>query len=126
MWIKMKKKPQPKSLVVINTQTVTPNMQRITLQGEALGNFPQDCEGSYIKLLFNETGGTDIQGFSEENRPVMRTYTIRRFDPQACTMKSTSFATLLKTYNVDLQRAGRCPQKKATPSISPVLAVSRT
>ncbi|MFM2624570.1 siderophore-interacting protein [Vibrio owensii] len=83
----MKKKPQPKSLVVINTQAVTPNMQRITLQGDALGNFPEDCEGSYIKLLFNETGGTDIQGFSEDNRPVMRTYTIRRFDPQACTIE---------------------------------------
>lgn len=83
----MKKKPQPKSLVIKKTQTITPNMQRITLQGEALGNFPLDCEGSYVKLLFNEVGGTDIQGFSEENRPVMRTYTIRHFDPQACTIE---------------------------------------
>ncbi|MGR5068857.1 siderophore-interacting protein [Vibrio alfacsensis] len=82
-----KKKPQPKAVVVIASQSITPNMQRITLQGESLGNFPLDCEGSYIKLLFNETGGTKIQGFSEQNRPVMRTYTIRRFDQQASTIE---------------------------------------
>lgn len=59
----MKKKPQPKSLVIIKTQTITPNMQRITLQGEALGNFPLDCEGSYVKLLFNEVGGLISKAF---------------------------------------------------------------
>ncbi|HCH5459747.1 TPA: siderophore-interacting protein, partial [Vibrio parahaemolyticus] len=52
----MKKKPQPKTLVVTDTETITPNMQRITLQGEALSHFPRDCEGSYIKLLFNDMG----------------------------------------------------------------------
>lgn len=84
---KMKKKPQPKALTVIRSEAITPNMQRLTLQGEALGQFPLDCEGSYIKLLFNEKGGTEIQGFSENNRPVMRTYTIRRIDLQACTIE---------------------------------------
>lgn len=75
----MKKKPQPKTLVVTDTETITPNMQRITLQGEALSHFPRDCEGSYIKLLFNDMGGADLSILSEDDRPIMRTYTIRRF-----------------------------------------------
>ncbi|EGQ7739648.1 siderophore-interacting protein [Vibrio parahaemolyticus] len=75
----MKKKPQPKTLVVTDTETITTNMQRITLQGEALSHFPRDCEGSYIKLLFNDMGGADLSILSEDDRPIMRTYTIRRF-----------------------------------------------
>ncbi|EJR0959593.1 TPA: siderophore-interacting protein [Vibrio parahaemolyticus] len=75
----MKKKPQPKTLVITDTETITPNMQRITLQGEALSHFPRDCEGSYIKLLFNDMGGPDLSILSEDDRPIMRTYTIRRF-----------------------------------------------
>lgn len=78
----MKKKPQPQQVVVINSETITPNMQRLTLQGDALSKFPEDCEGGYIKLLFNETGGTELQTLSEESRPLMRTYTIRRFHPE--------------------------------------------
>ncbi|MGP8308820.1 siderophore-interacting protein [Vibrio sp. YIC-376] len=83
----MKKKPQPKELVVTHTETITPNMQRLTLQGEALSQFPADCEGGYIKLLFNEMGGTDLQPVSEENRPLMRTYTIRRFYPETSSIE---------------------------------------
>lgn len=83
----MKKKPQPKQLVVTHTETITPNMQRLTLQGEALSQFPADCEGGYIKLLFNEMGGTDLQPVSEENRPLMRTYTIRRFYPETSSIE---------------------------------------
>ncbi len=63
----MKKKPQPKTLVVTDTETITPNMQRITLQGEALSHFPRDCEGSYIKLLFNDMGGADLSILSEDD-----------------------------------------------------------
>ncbi|MGY0615049.1 siderophore-interacting protein [Vibrio sp. FJH11] len=83
----MKKKPQPKQLVVTHTETITPNMQRLTLQGEALSQFPADCEGGYIKLLFNEMGGTDLQPVSEDNRPLMRTYTIRRFYPETSSIE---------------------------------------
>lgn len=76
---KKKKKPSPKLMTVIATTQVTPNMQRITLQGEALAKFPQDCEGSYIKLIFNAEGSTDIDlaTMGEGQRPSMRTYTIR-------------------------------------------------
>lgn len=83
----MKKKPQPKTLVVTDTETITPNMQRITLQGEALSHFPRDCEGSYIKLLFNDMGGADLSILPEDDRPIMRTYTIRRFHPETSTIE---------------------------------------
>ncbi|ELA6769145.1 siderophore-interacting protein, partial [Vibrio parahaemolyticus] len=83
----MKKKPQPKTLVVTDTKTITPNMQRITLQGEALSHFPRDCEGSYIKLLFNDMGGPDLSILSEDDRPIMRTYTIRRFHPETSSIE---------------------------------------
>ncbi|ENO1927415.1 siderophore-interacting protein, partial [Vibrio parahaemolyticus] len=83
----MKKKPQPKTLVVTDTETITPNMQRITLQGEALSHFPRDCEGSYIKLLFNDMGGPDLSILSEDDRPIMRTYTIRRFHPETSSIE---------------------------------------
>ncbi|MFD2179626.1 siderophore-interacting protein [Veronia pacifica] len=72
--------PEPKLLTVVNAHSVTPNMQRITLKGEAIHDFPEECEGGYIKFLFNHQGGTDLDGYSYENRPVMRTYTIRRHD----------------------------------------------
>ncbi|MDW2021567.1 MULTISPECIES: siderophore-interacting protein [unclassified Vibrio] len=83
----MKKKPQPKTLVVTDTETITPNMQRITLQGEALSHFSRDCEGSYIKLLFNDMGGSDLSILSEYDRPIMRTYTIRRFHPETSSIE---------------------------------------
>ncbi|MEF1309972.1 siderophore-interacting protein [Vibrio mytili] len=83
----MKNKPQPKVLAVTHTERITPNMQRITLQGDALSHFPQDCEGSYIKLLFNQSGSTQLESVSEEDKPILRTYTIRRYDSQACTIE---------------------------------------
>ena len=83
----MKKKPDPKELVVTHTETITPNMQRLTLQGDALSQFPADCEGSYIKLLFNQDGGATLQAMSEDNRPLMRTYTIRRYHPEKCSIE---------------------------------------
>ncbi|UUM32344.1 siderophore-interacting protein [Vibrio japonicus] len=76
------KKPVKKRVTVVSTQTITPNMQRIVLEGDELAQFPINCEGSYIKLLFNQEGGTDISALNREERPVMRTYTIRRFSPQ--------------------------------------------
>ncbi|WP_394143084.1 siderophore-interacting protein [Vibrio atypicus] len=69
-----------KHVTVISSQTVTPNMQRITLQGDAFADFPADCEGGYIKLMFTPAGGTDIEALPEGERPILRTYTIRRFD----------------------------------------------
>ena len=66
-------------VTVRSSETITPNMQRLVLQGDVLATFPSDCEGGYIKLLFNPLGQTDLSQVMEGERPIMRTYTIRRF-----------------------------------------------
>jgi NADPH-dependent ferric siderophore reductase len=73
------KKPPPLQLSVSRTEQVTPNMQRLELKGEGLANFPDDCEGSYLKFLFNQSGDVDLSAVEQGQRPLMRTYTIRRF-----------------------------------------------
>ncbi|MBU2871883.1 siderophore-interacting protein [Colwellia sp. E2M01] len=81
------KKPAPLQLTVENSTQVTPNMQRILLKGDELANFPDGCEGSYIKLLFNKEGGVDLSKLPQGERPIMRTYTIRRFSAAKCTIE---------------------------------------
>lgn len=56
-----------RKLTVKSSTNLTPNMRRVTLQGDDLGNFPADSEGAYIKLMF-EQGGNE--------KPAMRTYTV--------------------------------------------------
>ncbi|GLR73338.1 siderophore-interacting protein [Aliivibrio sifiae] len=70
-------KPSPRVLTVINNVLLTKNMQRITFKAGDLSDFETESEGGYIKLLFNENGGTDLSGIEEGERPKMRTYTIR-------------------------------------------------
>lgn len=74
-------KPSPQQLTVLNSKKITANMQRITLQGHVLAGFSNDCAGNYIKLLFNPIGGTDLSTVPEDEKPIMRTYTIRSFSP---------------------------------------------
>ncbi|OIQ26401.1 siderophore-interacting protein [uncultured Vibrio sp.] len=81
------KKPAPQQLTVIHSEKISPNMRRITLHDNELAKLPTDCEGSYIKLLFNGSGGTDLSSLQEGERPVMRTYTIRQFDPKLRTIE---------------------------------------
>ena len=69
-----------KQVTVKSSVDLSPSILRLTLQGDELKALPTDCESGYIKLLFNEQGSTDISGIPEGQRPVMRTYTIRRFD----------------------------------------------
>lgn len=73
----MNKKPSPRVLTVINSIQLTENMQRITFKAEDLSDFDMESEGGYIKLLFNENGGTDLSSITEGARPMMRTYTVR-------------------------------------------------
>lgn len=82
----MKKSP-PKQLTVLHSEQITPNMQRIVLHSNSLADFPLECEGSYIKLLFNTVGGTDLDTITNGIRPEMRTYTIRRFSPSHRTIE---------------------------------------
>lgn len=63
----VKSRRVPHTLVVKSATNLTPNMRRVTLYGDALGNFPTDSEGAYIKLMFEQNGNA---------KPVMRTYTI--------------------------------------------------
>ncbi|WP_299136328.1 siderophore-interacting protein [uncultured Vibrio sp.] len=74
-------KPSPITLTVTQTSTITPNMQRITLSGEGLSKYPTECAGGYIKLLFSPSGTTDLSQLNEGERPTMRTYTIRQYNP---------------------------------------------
>jgi len=72
----MSKKPNSRLLTVIDSQQLTPNMQRISFQADDLSDFPADAAGGYIKLLFTEQGDTDMSTLRADERPKMRTYTI--------------------------------------------------
>jgi len=74
-------KPSPITLTVTQTSSITPNMQRITFSGEGLSKYPTECVGGYIKLLFSPLGNTDLSQLDEGERPTMRTYTIRHYNP---------------------------------------------
>lgn len=89
----------PKQLQVIKTQHVTPNLQRITLAGDELEEFPDDCEGGYIKLLFNSQGGTDLSTLNQDQQAIMRTYTIRQF----CRIQATIEIDFVRHSIIDLQ-----------------------
>ena len=79
-------KPQPKKATVIKTEKISANMQRIKLQSDEFVDFPEHCEGSYIKLLFSAEGSTDPSALTEGERPVLRTYTIAEFSRSECTI----------------------------------------
>lgn len=74
------KKPTTRQLTVVSSEFATPNMLRVSLYSESLSDMPAECDGDYIKLLFNEQGGTDLSKISEGQKPIMRTFTIRYFD----------------------------------------------
>lgn len=63
----VKRRRNPKKLTVKSAINLTPNMRRVTLKGDALGHFPPDAEGFYLKLLFEQAGSDKL---------VMRTYTV--------------------------------------------------
>ena len=74
----------PYQLVVSQSQRITPNMQRITLQGQDLAEFKTDDEGSYVKLVFPVEWA--LSG-DENAKVIMRTYTIRKFNPYDLTLE---------------------------------------
>ena len=67
----MRKRVQPRSLIVIRKQQLTPHMLRVTLGGPDMFGFPEGHESANCKLSLPSIGGG----------PVFRTYTIRAFDP---------------------------------------------
>ena len=66
-------RPAPRSLIVLANRQVTPHMQRLTLGGPGLADFPAGQEGGYVKLMLPPAAGTE--------RPLVRTYTIRAQRP---------------------------------------------
>ncbi|QUJ69779.1 siderophore-interacting protein (plasmid) [Photobacterium sp. GJ3] len=76
----MQKRLQPKTFTVQQTFNLSPAMRRIVLTGEAVRQLPADSAGQYVKLLFTPDGSTDLSGLADDQRPVLRTYTISEFD----------------------------------------------
>ena len=60
-------KAQQRELVVIKKSLITPHMLRVTLGGKEISSLPEDQESGYVKLIFPR----------EEQKPLLRTYTIR-------------------------------------------------
>lgn len=79
----------PYQLTVKQSQRISPNMQRITLQGQDLAEFKTDDEGSYVKLLFpikSKCTLPDSEAVNADANVIMRTYTIRKFNPYDLTL----------------------------------------
>jgi len=76
-----------RDLTVVQSKKVTPNMQRITLGGSELCNFPKDHEGAWIALLFPQAGETEVHKprllLAKRKQPRRRYYTVRKFDEEA-------------------------------------------
>ncbi|MGP4096922.1 siderophore-interacting protein [Nonomuraea sp. KM90] len=78
--------------VVLRTEQLTPHMIRVVLGGEGLAGFSAgEFTDHYVKLLFPVPGVTYPEPFDmgviraelpREQWPVMRTYTVRSWDPQ--------------------------------------------
>jgi NADPH-dependent ferric siderophore reductase len=83
-------RPGHRTLRVLRTALVTPRMTRVTLGGDELAGFPGDGPDQRIKLFFPVPGqarpamprassGGPVWPPGEP-RPVIRSYTVRRFD----------------------------------------------
>lgn len=65
-------KPDIREMEVIRSGYLSPHMLSVTLGGENVHTIPADQESAYIKLIFPREG---------EDKPLMRTYTIRAQRP---------------------------------------------
>ncbi|AKM07911.1 Siderophore-interacting protein [Pelagerythrobacter marensis] len=65
----MASRPAPRTMTVLGSRKVTPNMLRLTLGGQGMVDYPPGQKGGYVKLM--------LLPQSEGGRPVVRTYTIR-------------------------------------------------
>lgn len=69
-------------VTVAETQRLSPNIQRIVLQGDTIAHFGEQSIGGYFKLIFTPQGDPDLSRLMPNERPILRTYTIREFNPQ--------------------------------------------
>lgn len=81
-------------LEVLRTERLSPHLLRVTLGGDELAGFATDRTGPNIKVYVPRPGQTrpempepdglgNLLWPTEDRRPVMRTYTVRRHDPDA-------------------------------------------
>jgi NADPH-dependent ferric siderophore reductase len=80
---------KPRKLHVVQSIQLTPHLQRITFGGEELNDFPAGSHGAHLKLLLPQQGQPLVLPIAgphgliwptTQERPVVRTYTVRRFD----------------------------------------------
>lgn len=74
-------RPTPRVLTVKNAYHLTPNMIRVTFQGEELANIYEGCAGANCKI-FLPAVGQSREDFAQElatGRPTVRTYTVRAY-----------------------------------------------
>lgn len=84
-------RPPPRPAQVCRVQRLTPQVVRVTLTGEALDGLPDAGAASHLKVFFPTPDlplpaplapdPTASDGASEQPRPINRTYTPRRWDP---------------------------------------------
>lgn len=69
----MARNRKARELLVSATASLTKNMQRVTLFGEDLADFPTDAEGAYFKFAFPS---------GNPEKPILRTYTVAKYRPK--------------------------------------------
>ena len=74
----MSKNRATRLLEVRNVTRITPNMQRITLGGADMAGFPERHESANFKLVL-PPNGQSIDQLQDDDKPVVRTYTLRKF-----------------------------------------------
>ena len=62
---------------------LSPHLRRVVVAGESLADFPVGQEGAHVKVILPEEGESMPNlDLTEQERPVMRSYTIRSFDAE--------------------------------------------
>ena len=87
----VRRRPAPKTTTVVRTEKLSPTLTRVVLGGADLAAFePSESTDSYVKLSFLTPGveypkPLDLDRIRaelpSEHWPVVRTYTVRAFDP---------------------------------------------
>lgn len=81
-------RPNPRRIAVREVRQLSPRMRRITFGGDELAGFAWSGPAAHMKIVFPKPGETTVEYSPDGPRPsTMRTYTPRRFDPDARTLE---------------------------------------
>lgn len=89
------RRPPPRRVEVLSVDRLSPHLVSVTVGGEALVGFRQPLPTAHVKLFLPDRFGVLPSPVVEDDgmvswpngRPVMRTYTPRRFDDEAHTIE---------------------------------------